>query len=211
MPRRIEEVVRSRDDEIKFVLTGVADAYETYNFGIPVPIAGEAHPFIARATLCYFPSCDRRQGVDYTSTELDLHFGRVDERERIKAIDNNRQGDSGFMLTEGGARANYRKWDNVKHVGEGFRPGLRDRKAYAAGLWGLKIRKTTRRDEAERPDCGNGLRFGVVVTLRELHGKNRIDEFIQRCSLRGWIVNRVDIQNRLDIYNAAEVEIDFDD
>lgn len=211
VPRRIEEVVRSHDDEIKFVLTGVADAYETYNFGIPVPIVGEAHPFIARATLCYFPSCERRQGVDYTSTELDLHFGRVDERERIKAIDNNRQGDSGFMLTEDGARANYRKWDNVKHIGEEFRPGLRDRKAYAAGLWGLKIRKTTRRDEAERPGCGNGLRFGVVVTLRELHGKNRIDEFIQRCSLRGWIVNRVDIQNRLDIYNAAEVEIDFDD
>lgn len=211
VPQRVEDVVQSRDDEIKFVLTGMADAYETYNFGIPVPIVGEAHPFIARATLCYFPSCDRRQGVDYPSTELDLQFGRINERGSIQTINHNRQGEEDDWTTEGAARKNYRKWDNVKHVGEEFRPGLRDRKAYAAGLWGLKIRKTTRRDEADRPGHGAGLRFGVVVTLRELHGKNRIDEFIQRCSLRGWIVNRVDIQNRLDIYNAAEVEIDFDD
>lgn len=55
------------------------------------------------------------------------------------------------------------------------------------------------------------MRFGAVATLKEINGVNRIDDFIQRCALRGWIVNKVDVQNRVDIYNAPEVEVDFDE
>ena len=32
------------------------------------------------------------------------------------------------------------------------------------------------------PEDGNNLRFGIVITLKEIHGKNRIDE----CRLFGW-------------------------
>ena len=74
-------------------------------------------------------------------------------------------------------------------------------------MWGIKIRSTERGDKK----LGRGMRFGAVVTLKEINGVNRIDEFIQRCALRGWIVNRIDVQNRVNIYNAAEVEIDFDE
>ena len=52
--------------------------------------------------------------------------------------------------------------------------------------------------------------FGVVVTLKEMHGKNRINDFIQMCQLNGWIVNRIDIDNRIDIYNVAEEDVEFD-
>lgn len=207
VPRRIEDVVDAKDDEIRFFLTGTADEFLTYNYGIPVPIAKEKHPYVARATLCYFPKCDRRQGVDYTSTEMDLHFGRIDNKGKLKALDNNRQGEEGYTTTEEVARKNYRKWDNVKHIGEAFTDSVRERKAYKTGMWGIKIRTTERGDEK----LGRGMRFGAVVTLKEINGVNRIDDFIQRCSLRGWIVNRIDIQNRVDIYNAAEVEINFDD
>ncbi len=208
VPIRIEDLVKSKDDEIKFVLTGMSASYETYNFDIPVPVVNEKHPYIARATLCYFPPCDRRQGVDYTSTELDLHFGRIDDKDSLIAVNNNRQGENNDFTTEGTARNSYRKWDNVKHIGENFRNGQRGRKAYKTQMWGLKIRKTTRWDKPAGAPFGN-LRFGIVVTLREMGGVNRIDEFIQKCSLRGWIVHSVDVQNRVDIYNAAEVEIDF--
>lgn len=208
VPIRIEDLVKSKDDEIKFVLTGMSDSYETYNFDIPVPVVNGKHPYIARATLCYFPPCDRRQGVDYTSTELDLHFGRIDDKDSLRAVNNNRQGDNDDFTTEGTARNSYRKWDNVKHIGENFSNGQRGRKAYKTQMWGLKIRKTTRWDKPASAPFGN-LRFGIVVTLREMEGVNRIDEFIQKCSLRGWIVHSVDVQNRVDIYNAAEVEINF--
>ena len=76
-------------------------------------------------------------------------------------------------------------------------------------MWGIKIRATGRGDGPDRR--GRALRFGVVVTLREINGVNRIDDFIQRCSLRGWIVNRIDVRTSVDIYSAAEVDIDFDE
>lgn len=207
VPRRIEDVVETQNDEIRFFLTGTADEFLTYNYGIPVPIAKDKYPYVARATLCYFPNCDRRQGVDYTSTEMDLHFGRIDNRGKLKSLDNNRQGEEGYTTTEEVARKNYRKWDNVKHIGEAFTNSIRERKAYDTGMWGIKIRTTERGDKK----LGRGMRFGAVITLKEINGVNRIDDFIQRCALRGWIVNRVDIQNRVDIYNAAEVEVDFDE
>lgn len=208
VPIHIRDLVNSKDDEIRFVLTGITDSYETYNFDIPVPVVNSKHPYIARATLCYFPPCDRRQGVDYTSTELDLHFGRIDDKGNLIALNNNRQGENDDYTTEATARSSYRKWDNVKHIGEISRNGQRGRKAYTTQMWGLKIRKTTRWDKPASAPYGN-LRFGIVVTLREMEGVNRIDEFIQKCSLRGWIVNKVNIRHSLDIYNASEVEIKF--
>lgn len=54
------------------------------------------------------------------------------------------------------------------------------------------------------------LRFGVVVTLKEINGINRIDDFIQQCNLKGWLVNRVNIENRIDIYQTADEEITFE-
>ena len=95
VPQRIENIVKTADDEIRFVMTGTTDAYETYTYRIPVPIYKDKQPFYARATLCYFPKCMRDQGVDYTSTEMDIHFGRVVEKDgkaSISSINSNSQG-----------------------------------------------------------------------------------------------------------------------
>ena len=51
----------------------------------------------------------------------------------------------------------------------------------------------------------------VLYKGKEINGVNRIYDFIQQCSLRGWIVTRIDVESRIDIYNAAEVDIEFDD
>lgn len=37
------------------------------------------------------------------------------------------------------------------------------------------------------------IRFGVVVTLKEINGIIRIDEFSRNCSLNEWLVNQVDM------------------
>ena len=60
------------------------------------------------------------------------------------------------------------------------------------------------------PKAGRGLRFGIVVTLREMNGENRIDDFIKMCMMRGWIVNRLDVQAQADVYFKAEEEITFE-
>lgn len=211
VPKHINNILQTPNDEIRFILTGSSEEYETYNYNIPVPISNDKHPFYARATLCYFPKCKRTQGVDYTSTEMDIHFGRVHETNEgkieIKSVDDNKQGDVVTIgITENEARKMYRKWDNIKLVSDTVKKRQIPKKAYGAGMWGLSI-KTKERLKGKR---SKGLQFGVVVTLKEMKGVNRIDDFIKLCMMRGWIVNRLDVENRLDIFVRGEEEVSFE-
>lgn len=211
VPKHINNILQTPNDEIRFILTGSSEEYETYNYNIPVPISNDKHPFYARATLCYFPKCKRTQGVDYTSTEMDIHFGRVHETNEgkieIKSVDDNKQGDVGIIgITEIEARKMYRKWDNIKLISDTVKKRQVPKKAYGAGMWGLSI-KTKERLKGKR---SKGLQFGVVVTLKEMKGVNRIDDFIKLCMMRGWIVNRLNIENRLDIFVRGEEEVSFE-
>ena len=60
------------------------------------------------------------------------------------------------------------------------------------------------------PKDGEGVRFGVVVTLKEISGVNRIDEFIRNCHLSGWLVNVIDVKAKVDIYQIMNEEIIFE-
>lgn len=206
VPIRIENVINSEEDEIKFYLTGESNLYDTYTHNIPVPLYQDKYPFIARATLCYFPECSRNQGVDYTNTELDFYFGRIDNKGSIKSINENRQSEGEtFGINEEDARKWYRKWDNVKHISQILKPNIKPKQRYDNIMWGLSIKSKERLFMRDK-----GIKFGVVITLKEINGVNRIDEFINQCSLRGWLVNKVDIENRVDVYNIAQEEIEFE-
>ena len=50
----------------------------------------------------------------------------------------------------------------------------------------------------------------MVITLKEINGVNRYDEFIRQCSFKGWLVNKADLENRFELYNIAEQEIEFE-
>ncbi len=209
VPKHIHDIMKTSDDEIRFILTGASEEYETYTYNLPVPVVENAHPFYARATLVYFPQCDRSQGVDYTSTEMDIHFGRVvveNRKVKIKSIDHNQQSEDKLItLYEENARKMYRKWDNIKHISEEIKERRIPRKAYDSGLWGIKINTKERLQRKKEP-----LQFGVVVTLKEMNGVNRIDDFTRMCMARGWLVHQLDIENQLDIYAKAEEDIVFE-
>lgn len=209
VPIKISDIVQTANDEIRFFMTGTTDEYETYTYNIPIPTYMDKHPFFARATLCYFPKCSRNQGVDYTNTEMDIHFGRVREGKRgaeIKSINNNVQGNEGCALYEGPARDLYRKWDNIKHISDSIKERSRARDKYGAGLWGLSVKTKERLKSAH----DKAMQFGVVITLKEMNGVNRIDDFIKLCMVRGWIVNQIDIDARVDVYIKAEENINFE-
>ena len=208
VPRRIEDVVQTADDEIKFIFNDVSENWDTYTYHLPVPIHKGAHPFIAKATLCYFPSCSVNQGVDYTDTELDIYFGRMKDG-KIQSINENKQssddGERHYMY-EGNARKLHRKWDNIKHIRKPLKARASALKVYSNdGLWGLSIKSKVRLGKR-----GEGIKFGIVVTLKEIKGVNRINDFIHRCELRGWLVNRVNVGNRIDIFNKAQETIVFE-
>lgn len=210
VPIRIEDIINSEKDEIKFYIESESTDYDTYTYGIPVPLDKEKCPYIAKATLCYFPKCTRNQGVDYTNTELDLYFGRVMQNKKgnitIKTINNNKQSDEDGRVFEGDARKYNRKWDNVKHIVEEYKTTARPKKVYENASWGLSVKSKDRLGKGD----GKGIKFGVVITLKEINGVNRYDEFIRQCSFKGWLVNKVDVDNRLELYNIAEQEIEFE-
>lgn len=207
VPKHIENIIKSPKDEIRFIMTGMTEEYESYAYNIPVPTHMDKYPFYARATLCYFPDCSRQQGVDYTETEMDIQFGRIKEEKGkavVKSINKNRQGSAACY--EEDARRLYRKWDNIKHISEEVKTNGRPRMRYGDGMWGLKI--TTK--ERLKTSRKKSFPFGVVITLKEMYGENRIADFIKLCNLRGWIVNEIDIHNRIEVYNIAEETLTLD-
>ena len=141
---------------------------------------------------------------------MDLHFGRIKpDGKGIATINDNKQNDDDEIcyLREGSARRHFRKWDNVKHICEFFKPRGTAKTVYGSGLWGLSIKNVDRLGGND----GKGVRFGLVITLKEIKGVNRYQDFKQQCSLKAWLVNEIDVESRIDLYNKAEQEILFED
>ncbi len=208
VPVDIRKILETESDEIRFVVYGTSDSYRTANYAIPVPKDDDnKYPYIARATLCYFPKCSRTQGVDYTDRELSLKFGRIiDDKGKINDINDNVQDDAGSRMDERQSRKEFRKWDNTKFISRIVKNSNKPVKSYDDRLWGLSVTSKERLSTQMRYP----LNFGVVVTLKEVNGINRIEDFIKACILRGWIVNRIDVQNQLDIYASGQEEIHFE-
>ena len=208
VPIDIRKIVETESDEIRFVVYGTSDSYRTANYAIPVPKDDDnKYPYIARATLCYFPKCSRTQGVDYTDRELSLKFGRIiNDKGKISDINDNVQDDADSRMDERQSRKEFRKWDNTKFISRIVKNNNKPVKSYHDRLWGLSVTSKERLSTQMRFP----LNFGVVVTLKEINGINRIEDFIKACILRGWIVNRIDVQNQLDIYAAGQEEIHFE-
>ena len=208
VPIHINDIIQTKNDEIKFVVSDVSEKWNTYNYHFPVPLKDDKYPYIARATMCYFPLCDRTQGVDYTNTELNLHFGRLGKDGKVVDIKGDKQNKDETLnyLFEVEARRQFRKWDNVKYIAESANKRMIPKDSYKNKNWGMEIKTNNRLN----PKDGEGVRFGVVVTLKEMNGINRINEFIRNCTLNGWLVNIVDVKNRIDIHQKVNEEIEFE-
>ena len=224
VPIRIEDILQSSSDEIKFVISGVSDQYDTYNFKLPVPIDNnDKYPFVVKATLCYFPKCSINQGVDYTNTELDLYIGRVVGNQQgqtasIRSVNKNPQSSDNSnkkkYMYERDARGDYRKWDNTKHICEPDNGRARAKKVYTDStaplkgnrMWGISLKTKERLIDKD----GSGIKFGIVVTLKEITGVNRIDDFVRNCLFNGWLVNKVDITDKIEIYKKMQEDVEFD-
>ena len=206
VPIDIQQILSTPSDEIRFTVYGTSESYKTTNYAIPVPRDEDnKYPYVARATLCYFPECTRSQGVDYTNRELSLTFGRVGDDGKIKDINENVQDENGSHVDERQSRKDFRKWENTKFISTILKKN-RPKSSYGDRLWGMVI--TSKERLSTR--MGKHLNFGAVITLKELHGVNRIESFIKACTLRGYIVNELDVQNRMEIYNSTQEEIHFE-
>lgn len=204
-PIDINKIVRSENDEIKFIFKGVTKEYVTSAFNIPIPLDKNGkYPYITRATMCYFSPCSRNQGVDYTNIEVDFKFGRVDSKV-IKSFNKNSQGDENDNTKEDKARKNWRKWDNIKHIQAYGEVKKTSKKSYQGSLCGVKM-TVKNRLSSKHYDVS----FGIVITLKEINKIDRTLEFIQECNRNRWIVNQIDVDNLINIHSKALEEIKFD-
>lgn len=211
VPIRIEDIIQTKKDEIKFIISDISEKWNSYNYSIPVPLQNDFYPYFAKATMCYFPKCSRSQGVDYTNTELNLRFGRVNNNRLIVINDDyqndiERKKDIKSYVFEEEARSMFRKWDNVKTVFENPEKQKRLKKSYDKKEWGIEIKTSNRLNRTD----GVGVKFGLVITLKEMNGVNRIDEFIRNCHLNGWLVNVVDHDLRIEFNEKLHETIEFE-
>ncbi|KRM96061.1 hypothetical protein FC19_GL001129 [Liquorilactobacillus aquaticus DSM 21051] len=72
-------------------------------------------------------------------------------------------------------------------------------------MWAISLKTKKRLNNHD----GEHTKFGIVITLKEMNGINRLQDFIQQASLKGWLVNSIDVQSRINIYNQAEENIDL--
>ncbi|MBS1012485.1 S8 family peptidase [Levilactobacillus brevis] len=208
VPIKIDDIIKTNNDEIKFVVSDTSEKWDTYNYNFPVPLNGDGDfPYIAKVVMVYFPKTKRSQGIEYTNTELTLQFGRLDGK-KVRSIDDDKQNDDDpAYLKEKKVRDCFRKWDNVKIIREknSLRKRNKSRLTKDTDMWGMSIKTTERLSNND----GRGLNFGAVVTLKALDSKNRIDQFIQNCELRGWLVERASVENYIILHNQSEQTIDW--
>ena len=202
VPIHINDILHTNDDEIRFVFTGEATEYDNYCYSIPVPISKGKQPYIAKATLCYFPDGSRDQGVDYTTTELDLHFGRIVNKS-IRTINDNYQNTDSSREYEKDARSYHRKWDNTKVICETIKQRGRPKDVKDKGLWGISIKKTERNSKKR----SKPILFGMVVTLKNIQGDNLIQDFIQQCAWNNILVTPLHVDQSIEIYNKMSEDI----
>lgn len=206
VPIDINTVLTTSNDEIRFVVYGTSESYRTTNYAIPVPRDEDNnYPYVARAAICYFPPCSRSQGVDYTDRELSLKFGRINAKGNIDDINDNVQDEAGAHVDERASRREFRKWENTKFISKVLKNN-RPIKSYNERLWGIAV---TSKERLSTRMQGR-LNFGAVITLKEIKGVNRIQDFITACTLRGWIVNKLDIRAQVEVYNTNQEDIIFD-
>lgn len=219
VPKKIDDIITVPDDEIKFVISGVSKKYNTYSYSFPIPIekikGNNQYPFKSKVTMCYFPKCSRNQGVDYPNTELNIRLGRIktDNNNRVKIQDI--AGDKQYLendyinMPEKKAREVFQKWNNTKFKKEKFSSRSRAVKVVNPSnpVWGVEIKTAERLHVGD----GEGIHFGIVVTLKEINHDNKIEEFIQSLSAQGWLVEEISVKDKIKLYNSANLEIHFED
>ena len=73
-------------------------------------------------------------------------------------------------------------------------------------MWGLSIKTKERVSTGRKPK----LPFAAVVTLKEMHGRNRHADFAKLCQYHGWHVHELDIEARLNLHAIGEQQLEFD-
>lgn len=217
VPIKINDIIESKNHEIKIVLSSYTKEYHTYNHEFPVPVYNNTFPFTVKATLVYFTDTNRNQGVDYTKNELDFQFGPMigeGENLKIKPLNENKQSshEDNVYINEQEARKEFSKWNTVKIIEKKettktgrARTSIKVKNNLLS--WGIKVTKKYRLNNTNN----DKIKFSIVITLKEIDKtKNRLEKFINLCqSSQRWYVRKIKIDNEINIFSKSNEQIEF--
>ncbi len=199
LSKHIDDIINTDDDEIKFFIEGISTGYDTNLHNLPIPHENQKHYVKLKAVLTYFPKVDRYQGVDYTSSDLALQIGRTNGF-TIKGIGKL----DPHYAKEGELRTKARKWENTKVGIEKLSKKPID--INGNGYYGISLKSSERLST----DVSK-VKFGLVVTLKSIDEKNRMVHFYRNCQQQGWVVNQVVAKQKLQLRDALNEQIEFED
>lgn len=217
VPIDINDIVHSDKTEIRFFIGGKTLKYHTELFNIPVPLDIEKgrYKYSAKATLCYFTNGNRKNGVDYSSIEMNVKFGPYKEKYTkdfklryysINSINQDKQFDDDGTVNEHVALERFQKWNNVKHLVKPISDSMFGFKQLFGSLWGLQV---TQHDRLEEDiDEKYGTNFGLVITLKNIKGESAdINSFMNECSINNLNPIMLDLDNEIGIFNKIHEEV----
>lgn len=217
VPKNINDIVVTSKNEIRFVLCDSTLEYNTKITSLPVPISndGRFHYYI-KATMCYLTKGNRNQGVDYSSSELDVKLGRnilkirKDKTEvvNIDSINKDKQHmpEDGYV-TEERACIEYQKWNNTKHL---VKASGQPMKSLYGKHWGIAVTHIDRFLPKQYGDSKYGLKFAIVATIKTIKGIDApYETFFQSCVDLDLRPKIIDIDTNIKLYNEAYADIEW--
>lgn len=219
VPDTIQEIVNPQENEIRFVYSDSLKQFSSSDYTLPIPLNKDHNlNFRARALMSYCTQCNVNYGVDYTNVEVDLKFGSIKDG-KIKPLKHDYQYDGNMPIEEKDARKAFAKWDNVKRIvsvnQKKFGDGWASDNKWGFNLYTVFRNKYTRLDgetikyseEKNKYD----FKFGVVVTLKSLDGKDHSDEFFKMVQGSSWDIKEIHVINKTKLYQEAKETLVFEE
>ncbi len=206
VPINIHDILQSRNEEIKFIITKEIKNDNIKQVKLPVPIDNNhKHNFITKYTMAYMTDCSITHGVEYANTQINVSFGRLKD-DQSTIVDISKTGQDKEIATEKELREDYKKWVNVKSVMQSPNKSRKlkplNSKYPVFGFYFSRIERIN----TDHPD---NIRFSMVVTMKDLDNKNNCETFLNSCILERWSVSLIDIEQINRIESKLNEDIDF--
>lgn len=228
-PISIKDIVGSRKDEIKMVISGRTLEQNTMVNDIPLLLDNKKmFNYAAKLTFCYFTYGSRNEGVDYSDQEISVKFGLVsrvlNNRDKkyhyvVNSINKDKQGNPDGNTRERNAMQRFGKWSNTKILIEGpnQQKKPKDYGLTATPLWGISVTHLDRFGTISKDDwINNGeqlsVKFGIVATFKTTDGsESEFTEYVRRLRANPqYRVRVVDFDVENEMFIKEDIDVTFD-
>lgn len=209
VPITIQDILLTEEDETRLIYSNEIVNYSSFDYSLPLPLNENNNiNFRARVTMSYFTPCKVEFGVDYTNVEVDLKFGSIKDG-KIKSLKPNKQYEDSLSPEEKEARDAFSKWDNIKIIKSKEQNKFGDSWS-SKNNWGFDLHTIYRNENLNSSQKYN-FKFGIVITLKSLDGKNHTTDIVKTIQDSEWKIKPIIIKNISEFTSRLRSTVEFDE